>query len=595
MNTYSKTKIGLIQFLLLFLISAAYGQKVKYKDVYALLSTKQYEQAEPFLKKYLAGTDDNPNAFLFMAIIYEEKAAHNDVLKQTALTISYLDSAILFYDRAYKTINEREVKRNKEYYQNYNRRDLRTGEFGIKLSDIQFDIEKKIQAAKKRAEQLRLSKNHFQLADSSYRLANASYRSLQEDYPSLKQLCLRATTETVENLISLSSNFESSVKEFGQYKSTAAALGKTGYDQELKVSEISDFKSDGSNGADFFADEVKVWNYRKFADETRKIIEEEIVPMRSHLVSYDMEINKLREKLDTESVSVRSDLTKLVDKLLYDQLKKHDAEPLPALVFGLKTTDLEYKSVMLEHEPLRDSADLHFQIRLLNQELSLLKQIDSIAALLPDGKLAQKVLDYQDFVSATYSSGTVLKSFISSERDYGRREYAERSALLNQYMEGLNYVIDGADSIPLLPDAAADYAVLATAPERFTVGLSLKDSTQLKAYFYMIESSRISGMKAHFPVDKVAFKAKEVSAAHAITYSDPSDQIFYVLIYSGIPVKSKVPATLAKIYRADGLAWKADYSLAFVPTELIARTDEVIISNGEQELIVDKNGKVSSQ
>lgn len=44
------TKIGLLQFLFLFLISAAYGQKVKYKDIYALLSTKQYEQAEPFLK-----------------------------------------------------------------------------------------------------------------------------------------------------------------------------------------------------------------------------------------------------------------------------------------------------------------------------------------------------------------------------------------------------------------------------------------------------------------------------------------------------------------------------------------------------------------
>jgi hypothetical protein len=82
-------------------------RKVKYKDIFGLLSTKQYESAEPFLKGYLKETTDNPNAFLYMGIVYHEKALKDDVLKQTKRTIGVMDSAIIFYDKAYKTVTEK--------------------------------------------------------------------------------------------------------------------------------------------------------------------------------------------------------------------------------------------------------------------------------------------------------------------------------------------------------------------------------------------------------------------------------------------------------------------------------------------------------
>ena len=368
------TKIGLIQFLLLFLISAAFGQKVKYKDIFALLSTKQYEQAEPFLKTYLRETADNPNAYLFMGNIFQEKASKNDVLKQTAVAIANMDSAISYYDKAYKILDEREVKRNKEYYQNYNRRDLRTGEFGVKLSDIQFDIQKRTEALKERIDKVKMVKYYFSLADSTYKRSNALFLSLQRKFPSLNQLYLRADVQTVKELSTLSLRFDSCRKAFDHYKTASSSLGKTGYNQQTSLAEIKDFKMDGRDAADFHADEIRLWDYKKFADESRAIVEKEILPMRQHLVAYDMEINKLREKLNSDSVSVRSDLTKLIDKLLYDQLKKFDTQPLPMLLFAMKITDLEYRSSRLEHKSLSDSADVHLQITMLGQEIGLLKK-----------------------------------------------------------------------------------------------------------------------------------------------------------------------------------------------------------------------------
>ena len=588
------TKIGLIQFLLLFLISAAFGQKVKYKDIFALLSTKQYEQAEPFLKTYLRETVDNPNAYLFMGNIFQEKASKNDVLKQTAVAIANMDSAIFYYDKAYKILDEREVKRNKEYYQNYNRRDLRTGEFGVKLSDIQFDIEKRTEALKERIDKVKMVKYYFSLADSTYKKSNSLFVSLQQKFSSINQLYLRADALTVKELTTLSLRFDSCRKAFDHYKTASSSFGKTGYNQQTSLVEIKDFKMDGRDAADFHADEIRLWDYKKFADESRAIVEKEILPMRKHLVAYDMEINKLREKLNTDSVSVRSDLTRLIDKLLYDQLKKFDTQPLPMLLFAMKTTDLEYRSSRLEHKSLRDSADVHLQITMLGKEISLLKKLDSITSILPEGKLDEKAVDYADFINSTYGNASVLKSYVHSLREFAVREERKESTQMKRYTRALNYIVDGADSIPLSDQIISSYRPLVTTPEKFTLGLSLRDTTQLQGYFYTITSSRTPEVKAFFPVDKSAFKSANISAARALAYSDIAGQIYYVLLYNDKPVKEKFHATVAKIYRSDGLAWKTDYPLSFTPSELIvsAGTGELVIRNGAQQVVLDKNGKV---
>ena len=150
-------RLAALKFLfLLAVVSSASAQKLKYKDIYALLSTKQYESAEPFLNRYLKENTDNPNAYLYKGIIFQEKASKDDVLKQTSRVQSNIDSAILFYDIAYKGITEKELKKNGEYYAAYNRRDLRTGEFGVTLSDIQFDLEKRMEGLRERKDRIRM-------------------------------------------------------------------------------------------------------------------------------------------------------------------------------------------------------------------------------------------------------------------------------------------------------------------------------------------------------------------------------------------------------------------------------------------------------
>jgi len=590
-------KVGLIRCIvvLFFCVSSTYAQKVKYKDLFGLLGSKQYEQAEPFLKRYLKDNDDNPNAFLFMGIIFQEKAAKSDILKQTKLALANIDSAIIFYDKAYATLTEKEVKRNDEYYQAYNRRDLRTGEFGVKLSDIQFDLEKKREALRERVDKIKMVKYYFVMTDSLYKKSNHLYVSLQNKFPDETSLYLRYDDTLIQSLTSLAVRFDSCTKMFDSYKNSLASLGKTGYNPKLTLNDILNFKTDGTTLADFYADDIQGWDYKKFALRVKEIIEKEIVPMQVNLINCDVEINKLRDKMNHDSVSVRGDIAKLINQTLLEQLKKFDSDPLPIDIFNLKISDLEYRSSLLEHKSFHDSTNVKLQLDLIQTEIKSLGKLDSIASKLTNRDLDQNILNYEHFVSNTFSNSIVLKSYIKALKEYGDRERRKKDKELVMRKESLKWLISGLDSIPLTLYVKSKFKPLIVVEDKYTIGLAYSDSLNCTGYFYNILPSHKAQVKATFPVEKTSFKLSRLPNVKALSYSDVAGQIFYLLIYSNkVNKDNKYPFTIAKIYRSDGLAWNFNYTLAFAPTGLTFKSDvgELAITGDSQKIGIDKNGRI---
>ncbi|MBT1705363.1 hypothetical protein [Chryseosolibacter indicus] len=590
------TKIGLIAFVLVFaLTSTSNAQKVKYKDIFGLLSTRQYEQAEPFLQRYLKENTDNPNAYLYMGIVLQEKALKMDLLKQTSLAVSYNDSSIQFYDKAYKLIDEREVKKNKEYYQIYNRRDLRTGEFGVKLSDIQFDIEKKVQGLRERNSKIKAVKYNFSLADSLYnKRCNSIYASLQTSFANENQLYLRGGESTIKLLRSLRSAFDSSLIAFETYKSSVSSVGRLPYNQNLVVNKINNFQKDGGNETSFYDDNINIWDYKTFADKAIYVIEKEMIPTRANVIGYDIEINKLKERLDTKLVSVRSELSKKINKSLYQQLQKYDIDPLPILVFSTKTADLEYRSLLIEHKEAKDSSDLHYRRSRLIEELDKINRLDSISERLESSDINEKAKDYSYYISYAFKSPDALKAEVKQMRASVAEEKIKKNAELTSVKDALKWIVDGVDSIPLvLTETLKRYKPLFIDEDNYTVGLVYKDSLNNEGYFYTITNSRRPSLKVKFPVEKASFKQSKFSYAKTLTYASVPESLYYVLIYSENALKEKYPASLAKI-SSTGLIWSSNLNLNFIPNEMVFNSDksEIIIKDEVKKIVIDKNGKV---
>jgi hypothetical protein len=569
------------------------GQKLKYKDIYNLLSTKQYEAAEPFLKRYLRETTDNANAYLYLGIIYENKIGKDDILKNTEQALANMDSAILMFNKASSMLNEKDLKKNQEYYAIYSRTDLRTGNYGVKLSDVQFDLRKRTESLRERIDKVKMVKYFFSRSVAAYNRSQALFVSIQQSYPGIREFYLRSDDQLVSQLKNLALHFDSAAKDFDNYRVSIGNLDKVNYKPVWKPRPITDFKKDGTEPADFYSNEPLIWDYKSFANESIRQIEQELKPMRQALISYDIEINKLAEKLKKDSVSVHSDLTRLVQNLINDNLRKFDERPMPLDILAVKVADLDYRSARVNTRRYRDSADVFFQLDLVQRELRALDRLDSVLKIAAQRNLDEEALNYQDFVSQTYNSVTLLKSYVRAQQEYAQKEKLRAENEFIRRSSALKWLISGNDSIPLSADLKSPFTPLVLEP-KFTAGLWYGNN-QTEAYFYDVPLSHKPTVRVRFPVDAATFSKTQLQAVKALVTSDSKSQIFFVMLVNNTPIKNKYNAVLAKIYRLDGLAWTANYSLDFVPRSMNYQVDTgelQILSEDGRVVVADKSGKL---
>jgi len=332
------------------------------------------------------------------------------------------------------------------------------------------------------------------------------------------------------------------------------------------------------------------------------IIEKEINPLRDHMVEYDVEINKLRAKLQKDSVSVRNDLTKLLDKILSTQLKKYDPDPMPLALFNMKVAELEYQSDLVLNKRFRDSANWKLRLAAAQMELDDLRKLDSLGQVLLKRNFEEEEKDYKYFIAKSYGTINVLRSMITGTSEFAKRETVKKQRELITTVKAMKWVVNAPDSIPLFTDSSVDlkYKPLVIDSESFTAGLTYSD-TVATGYFYTITPSRIPDVKASFPVDQLAFKKDLLPVIKGLAIADGASNIFIVMLYSTQKINDKFSSTIAKIYRADGLSWANNFTLDAIPTELSFNSDtgsisiKMVTADGSHQLVtIDKNGKLNN-
>jgi hypothetical protein len=338
---------------------------------------------------------------------------------------------------------------------------------------------------------------------------------------------------------------------------------------------------------------MAIWDYKKFAINAVQVIEKEVFPTRESLIKYDIELNKLRQMLETDSVSVKNDLTKLVERLLSNQLKKFDQDPMPMDLFSVKIKQLEYFSTMIENKSARTSNNIYDKLKAAKLELMPLTSVDSISSKMLARNLDEDILNYQEFVKSTFTKGDILKGFIKGMKDFADRELIKKKAEIQLYEESLKWLIVENDSIPVTADSDHKTVRPLVITDQFTAGLTFSEQLA-KGYFYNIPPSHRPDVRVQYDVDP-SFNQNNSSSTKGLIASDPGGQIFFITIYSEVALPDgKYPATVVKLYKVDGLSWSFNFAFDFKPSGLNFNTDNgelVIKSDAEQKAVIDKTGK----
>lgn len=599
-----RKQILLLTAITIAISSYSFGQKVKYKDLFYLLNAKKYNDAEPFLKIFLNNPKkaDHPNANFQMAFIYNEKYKSKDMLTATEDKLFYLDSAIHYFNLAKSLITEKEIKRNDEYYEDYYRRDLRTGKMGIKISDIQLDIETRIAGLSKNKNHIILIKEFFSKSEDFYSKAQSEYRTMIEKFDSQKQFYLRSDESLIGQLRQIKNDYDSSMGNFGKYKMELIKMESPIYDQRLDVKQVVDIKKDGTLEADFFKNSIEVWNYDFWAKMVIDIIEKEIIPMQNKLVTYDEELDKLYRKVKEDSLSVISDLLNREDDLLESHIHSYDDDPFPLVLFALKQAELAYLSERLENRKFIDSVHVDQQLALTTNSLKL---IDEIGTLINNHvssyDLEEESLNYKPLVNERFGDVNGLKKFIQDKSNLVSQSKLELENELKTLIEKSKWLIFKSDSIPLFERDTSDIITLKKDNSyiyygkqevndslRFTYGLNYDFTGVPSVYYASITPSHQTDTLNKYSIDSTAFALDSLQNVRMMNISDNNGGT-YVLVYSANYFDMSMESHLFKVKNDLTLGWERSITLLYPPDVLTISNDFGVLAINYNVKYIDKS------
>lgn len=440
-------------FILLFILSsigfhAQAQKKIKYKNLYPVIASGNFEEGESDLRAFLLQEPDHPNANLYMAIMLRKQLDTLDILVQKSRYIELSDSVILYLNNAKRYIDEREIKKNDDYYLAYNRRDMRTGKTGIKLSDIHLDIDNRIKALNETKQNINLATAEMQKVDMEFEQLLKQYKNITAGYDSEKQLLLRFDDALEIELKKLAIQYDILIKAFQEFNKQVSVL-KGGATKHINEMAISDFKKDGYDAPDLLGETVDFWNHKQWANDILLTATNEIRNIKQQLV----DIGKSYQKVKSEIKLLRKPDVQFLspDENLISNLKDYDPSAIfiDLLAYQKNSVQHEILSSAVSNPVLRDTVFVDSLYSTYTKLEHIASELERLGMSLTDVSNAPKLDNYNTLIKTLYGDKVKLLTDIKNEIANHRMKKADYTELKEKWGERSKWGIFEDKRVPL--------------------------------------------------------------------------------------------------------------------------------------------------
>ncbi|MEM9340308.1 MAG: hypothetical protein AAGA66_16355 [Bacteroidota bacterium] len=455
----------------------SFGQKIKYKDLFPILDAKNWSEGGVTLRKFLADPKNAEfaNAHLQMALMLEDRFNGIDIVADTVASINSGDSAVVYFKRAKELITEKELKKNDDYYQAFSRRDLRTGEFGIKVSDVHLDIEKKVEGIEKKIADARQLQKSVRSIESQNKEASEKYSKLVEDFGTYTTLLLAAVDKDIETLKSIRELGASASGAASEISELARQLGSSRYQGEVVIKEIETFGKDGIEQADLQSGTIELWNYEAWASDAFSEINGSIGLLKTMIMKHAKAIRGQKKIIVSGTDSV-------VDSLSQDLLtlfEKYDSESIAKRLLQLETSEVLIRKQVdiLINKTLQDSTLVGAQLDVFTVALKEAEIMASVVeSIAPDElKLAKKT--YEEYIDSFFQKYATVSNFVKESREWVGRQQKWLGDAVDYWSERNRWGTDEEEDekVPL-------YVQESPESKFFTIGMPVHSNEKVMVY-----------------------------------------------------------------------------------------------------------------
>ena len=563
---------------------SASAQKIKYKDLYVLLRSKNYKDASSFLVKYLATNPEHPNANYQMGLMLEFKIGELDLLKESDKIIVRADSAILYFDKAYTLITPKDVKKHDDdYYELFKRRNLRSGKFEVILSDVQLDIEDRKKSLQTKKVDISLINTKFTSIISFYEQAQAQYKMLRDYYKDELSLSLGAVDSTLSDISSIVIHYDSALICFKEYKRLKKTFDKSASELIIISEPINDFSKDALLKTDFYAKKVKVYNFSEWGTKQLNKIKENKAII-DHLIEFDASLENLASKIQTDSVDLTSEVFSKITSPTLKEIKLLDPESLMIDIFQYKISQLNYSSSWMSwHTLFADTLDVGLQLDFIEKLKSQHEGVSKLEGALHDYDESIFMIRYHRLSAERYAGKEELFNYVNNQAALVKKQSEDIVNLLEVVQESDKWGYWNQDSISivLVNDPSLKYSTFySDSVENRSVQIAglTKQSGKNAFFFGTIPSSRM--IDSLFIIE-IPLEAIDLNSTDFINQMQrPTlNNLIYLL---GAVTDEKYHLELVYYHYLKGVVWNTSITLDTFATPLLNYTNnQVEIAQGD--------------
>lgn len=403
---------------LMITTSSLFSQAIKYEDLIAEIGQLDAKQRYTRFFEYQKQDPHFANTYIQLGDACEKIFAEIDPLRNLQLSNYWANNAILYYGLFPVYLKSNEVRRNREYYENF---PIETQGKKIENEDVLLYVENRISSCKNYIDSLGLIFSALEKSKDHYNNCVKIFNEINNKYDNLNNALLQTNSDFLLKLTDLETEYKSTIEEFSNYQEMIKNFPLGNYKQEYKAVPIQTFRLDGLTNSDFFKNSFTIWDYGKWVENFRETFNKDIVPLRNEVVAINKTFNDNKRRLSIIESMDKDEKLKSFDELFMFRLGKYDNNSLVRDLF--RYLNIRQDFLVIGKSPLNspnDSSSL-----LLNRKyryyhgLALQKvQTNLLLDNFNEAITSDKISHFSDFFNQQYQGEEGLRKFYAQEGDF---------------------------------------------------------------------------------------------------------------------------------------------------------------------------------
>jgi hypothetical protein len=390
------------------------GQSLRYKDVYASLKTSKDFEVYQLLLAFQKQEPQHANTYYQLGIINQRWMRQYDPFLKSDLVKSSIDNASLYLPLCLRFLDEKEARKNEDYYQNVK---IPEGKKGIEIGDIIKDIQDRIQDVEQYGIQIKNIDFNFIGCVKSYNLCIRTFNDINQKNSRLKDLYFIKDPSLAQELEALKNQFDSTIFYLNGLKKALVQCPIGNYNPEYKLIPIDIYRLHGLTSVNFLNNKISLWDFGSWYDSFKKTINTDIKDLFNEAKATDiMHTRYIGNLRNYDSKDVPANY--VLNPLTINKFGKYDFKsPVPRLFIfhESKIARLEHNAVFKQNDDslsrdfLQNHPEFYFKL------IDLKSKSDSLLNVFRSYVTPESIQKYSQFFNERYNGYTGTINYIESQ------------------------------------------------------------------------------------------------------------------------------------------------------------------------------------